>query len=153
MREIKSNLPTGMKGFFAWLAQKQPAIYARVMARLRESQLSGLGITSPDETPAVANQTQAAAPSTAQKIKDVVLALSQGYLTVQQMRAQEKVLDMQLQRAKTGQPPLNLDMAQYGLTGPQVSVGLSPDVKKLLIYGGIGFAALIFLPKLLKGRA
>ncbi len=152
MHHIKSNLPPGMKGFFAWMAQTQPVIHERLIKRIASPSLSGLGITAPDVTPAVVQSTQPAAQSTADKVKDIVLALSQGYLTVQQMNAQKKVLDLQLSRAKQGLPPLSLDMSQYGLTGPQVSVGLSSDTRTMLLYGGLGLAAVLLLPKFLRGR-
>lgn len=47
-----------------------------------------------------------------------------------------------LERAKNGQPPIELATA---------TVGLSPDTKRFITYGAIGLAALFILPKLLKG--
>lgn len=147
MQEIKSNLPGGMKGFLAWLQKTQPRIHERLSEQLRSTELSGLGVTAPDQT-----STAPAATSTVDKIKDMILALSQGYLTFEQMNAQKKVLDLQLSRAQQGLPPLNLDMQQYGLTGPSINVGMSADTKKVLMYGGIGLAAVLLLPKFLRGR-
>lgn len=152
MHEIKSNLPPGMKGFFMWLNRTQPAVHARVVKALARPSLSGLGITAPDATPSVMDSTKPAASTTADKIKDIVLALSQGYLTVQQMNAQKKVLDMQLERAKQGLPPLALDMQQYGLTGPQVSVGVSSDTKSMLGIGAAVLAGVYLLPKFLRRK-
>jgi hypothetical protein len=44
--------------------------------------------------------------------------------------SQRKLLNVQMQRAQQGLPPL--DSGQYGLG---VSMGLSPDTQKLLLYG------------------
>lgn len=150
MHEIKSHLPTGMKGFTAWLAQAQPAVHARFIKHVTRPALHGLGITSPDIV--AVESTQPVAKSTADKVKDIVMALSQGYLTVQQMNAQKKVLDLQLERARQGLPPLNLDMQQYGLTGPQVSFGVTSDTKTMLGIGAAILGAVYLLPKLLRKR-
>lgn len=47
-----------------------------------------------------------------------------------------------LERAKSGLPPLDIATA---------TVGLSPDTKKFIMYGVGGLALLFILPKLLKG--
>lgn len=140
--------PRGMAGFFAWLGATQPAIARAVAVKLaRRSTLGDLGITAPPEvTTTQAPQSQ----SVIDKVKDLVLGASQAYLTYEQMRAQKKVMDAQLQRAQAGLPPLDFNMESYGLVGPQVSVGLSPTTKNLLIWGGAGLAAVYLLPKLLK---
>ncbi len=49
-------------------------------------------------------------------------------LTIQQ----KQILDAQMERMRAGLPPLNA--SQYGVG---VSVGVSPDVQKLLLGGGI----------------
>lgn len=142
--------PRGMRGFFAWLGTVQPAIARAAYIKLaRPSVLGDLGITAPD----VVTTSQApVAQSVADKVKDIVLGVSQAYLGYQQMRAQSKVLDAQLARAQAGLPPLDLNMEQYGLTGPQVSVGLSPTTRTLLIAGAVGLAAVYLLPKMLGKR-
>lgn len=151
MNENKMTLPgnpRGLRGFFAWLGATQPAIARAVFVKLnRGSTLAGLGITAPA---AVTATEKPAAQSTVDKIKDLILGASQAYLTYEQMRAQKKVMDTQLSRAQAGLPPLDLNMEQYGLTGPSVNVGLNDTTRKVLIYGGIGLAAVYLLPKLLK---
>ena len=59
--------------------------------------------------------------------------------------AQRRLLNIQMQRAAAGQPPL--DSSQYGLG---VSVGLGGDTQKLLMFGALGIAALFLLTK--RGR-
>ena len=148
MKENKISLPgnpRGMRGFFAWLNATQPGIARAAWVKLgNPATLGDLGIAAPSQ---VATTQTAVAPTTADKIKDIVLGVSQAYLTYEQMRAQKKVMDMQLQRAQAGLTPLDINMEQYGLTGPSVSVGLSPTTRNVLIYGGAALAAVYLLPK------
>lgn len=53
---------------------------------------------------------------------------------------QKEILNIQLERAKHGLPPL--DNAQFGVG---VNVGLSPQLQNMLIFGGIGLVALLML--------
>ena len=55
---------------------------------------------------------------------------------------QRKLLNIQIQRAKDGQPPL--DMSNYGVG---VSVGISPDVQKLLLIGGAAIVLVMLMKK------
>jgi hypothetical protein len=153
MKEHKMMIPgnpRGLRGFFAWLGMTQPNIGRAVLIKLRHPvKLGDLGIASPEQ---VTTAQGPVAPSTADKIKDLVLGVSQAYLTYEQMQAQKKVMALQLERARAGLAPLDINMEQYGLTGPSVSVGLSPGTKQLLIYGGGALAAVYLLPKLLGKR-
>lgn len=136
--------PRGVKGFFGWLRGTQPQIYGAVMQRVQSGSLGDLGIAAPSAIESEAP----ASPSLADKIKDIVLGVSTAYLSVEQMRAQRKVLDYQLSRMKQGLAPLDIDMNQMGAGGPSVSVGISSDTQKLLIYGGLAvIAAFFFLRK------
>lgn len=149
MMNLPGN-PRGMRGFFAWLDATQPTIGRAVRANLkRPGTLGALGISAPSEI----TTTQApVAPSVADRIKDIVLGVSQAYLTYEQTQAQKKVMDLQLQRARAGLPPADINMEQYGLTGPSVSVGLSSTTRTMLLYGGVGLAAVYLLPKLIGKR-
>lgn len=51
---------------------------------------------------------------------------------------QRSLLNVQVERARQGLPPLN--MSQYAAG---VNVGVSPDVKNLLIVGGLGMLAVL----------
>lgn len=140
----------GGRGFFNWLRVAQPRIYKSVMTRIGDGQgLAGLGLTDPSATsPAVSDAPVQS--SLADKIKDIVMGVSTAYLSAQQLSMQKKVLDMQLQRAKAGLPPADINLEQYGLTGPSVSFGLTPQVTSILIWGVAGLAAVYLIPKLLK---
>ncbi len=151
MKENKFAIPgnpRGMRGFFAWLGTVQPRVAQAAFIKLRRPVMLGsLGLTTPEE---ITTTEKPVAPSILDRVKDIVLGASQAYLTYEQMQAQKKVMNLQLERARSGLPPLDITMEQYGLTGPQVSVGLSPATKTLLIYGGGALAAVYLLPKLLK---
>lgn len=60
-------------------------------------------------------------------------------MTVQQVQ----LMQLNIERAKNGLPPI--DIAAY--TGIGVNVGLSPETKNLLIYGGIALVAVFFLTR------
>lgn len=55
---------------------------------------------------------------------------------------QKQILDVQMDRAKQGLPPL--DASQYGVG---VNVGLSPEVMKMVMLGLVGIGAVIFLSR------
>jgi len=54
---------------------------------------------------------------------------------------QQQLMQLNIERAKKGLPPV--DIAAY--TGIGVNVGLSPDTKNLLIFGGLALVAVFFL--------
>lgn len=142
---------TGMRGFFAWMAVKNPRLYAYAVPAIKtRSALSGLGITGDAATAAASvSESGPVAPSIADKIKDILVGVSQAYLTSQQLKAQKEVLDVQLRRAQAGLPPLDINMQQYGLT-PTAQVGLTSDTKNLLIWGGAAVLAVVVVTKLMK---
>lgn len=143
--------PNGMRGFFAWMKARNPRLYrVGLPAVTQRAALSGLGITGDSAVAAtVASETGPVAPSLADKIKDILLGVSQAYLTNEQMKAQKRVLDAQLARAQAGLPPLDIDMSQYGM-GPSVGVGLSPQTQTFLMWGLAAAGAIYLVPKLLK---
>jgi hypothetical protein len=60
----------------------------------------------------------------------------------------EQLAQVNVDRAKRGLPALQT--SQYA---PQVGVGLDPGTAKLVMFGGIGLAAVILVPKLLARRS
>lgn len=60
---------------------------------------------------------------------------------------QKQLLDVQVDRARQGLPPLNTN--QYGAG---INVGVSQDTQKLLMYGAIGLGALFVFSTLMKGK-
>lgn len=139
--------PRGTKGFLTWLRDRAPNYYRPVMEEFQNGQLSGLGLVGPGETEAASEKPLPA--SVGSTIKDIIAGLSTAYLTKTQADAQKKVLDLQIKRAQAGLAPYDIDLQQYA-SGPTVNVGMSPEVKQMLIWGGIGLAVVLLLPKLLK---
>ncbi|NDC10665.1 MAG: hypothetical protein EBZ75_15275, partial [Oxalobacteraceae bacterium] len=56
---------------------------------------------------------------------------------------QRQLMTLNIERAKKGLPPI--DIASY--SGVGVNVGLSPDTKNLLIFGGLALVAVFFLTR------
>lgn len=143
--------PPGIKGVFAWMSARNPQLHSRVLAVMKSPQMAGLGITSDSAEVTVAAATPApASPSVLDKLQQMLTSAGQLYLTNEQLKQQKKILDMQLQRAQAGLPPLDIDVTKYGLPGPQIGVGLNPQTQTLLIWGAVGLAAVYLLPKFLR---
>ncbi len=138
-----SPYPNGMRGLFAWMRARNPVLYNRAYSKITSASLNGLGIT------AEVAATEPVQKSVADKIRDILLGVSQAYLTAEQMKMQKKVVDAQIARAQAGLPPLDIDMSRYGI-GPQATVGISGDTQKLLLWIAAGAGAIYLIPKLLK---
>ncbi len=143
---------TGLRGFWAWARVNNPRLYAAGLPAIRQrTAMAGLGITGTAADAAVSSDNVGPTdPSIIDKVKEILMGVSQAYLTNEQMQAQKKVLDMQLQRAQAGLPPLDINMQQYGLTGPSVGVAIAPDTMRMLGWGAAALAAVYLIPKLLK---
>jgi hypothetical protein len=144
---------TGTRGFLQWLQTNQPAIYRRARPTIVKQagsalSLAGLGLTDPTTTAA-----ETPAPTSwADSLKNIVMAASQAYLSREQIKAQSKVVDLQLNRARAGLPPLDIDLNSMGLQPPQVQVGVADNTLKMgaLVLGGLGL--LYVLGRVLGGR-
>ena len=150
----RTNNPyaTGMRGFWAWARVNNPRLYAAGLPALRQrTAMAGLGITGTAAEAAISADNTGATPvPIIDKIKQILMGVSQAYLTNEQMKAQKKVLDLQLARAQAGLPPLDINMQQYGLTGPTVGVALESNTMKMLGWGAAALAAVYLIPKLLR---
>jgi hypothetical protein len=151
------NAP-GVEGFWAWVEKYRPGAWEVAKSRLPRLKLSGLGFTVTDSgggATTLFEDSSAGVPSTTSSsgildtVKNALTIASQAYLTKTQLDAQGKILDMQIQRAKAGLPPLNIDPSQYGV--PSVNIGVSANVKQLAIWAGLGIGGL-FLLSMLRGR-
>lgn len=142
----------GTKGFFQYIRRAMPRTYAHIERELRSTgQLQGMGLTAPTVA-AVATETPPSS-SLVDTIKELATVAGQVYLTREQMQAQQQILNVQLQRAQQGLPPLNIDPTTYGLPQPSVGISLDPSTQKILIYGGIGLAVALMLGLIGGGRA
>jgi hypothetical protein len=134
----------GQKGFLIYVKERMPDLYARIKDKVPTGNaLAGLGLVDPTST-----ATQTAAPTDwATMIQNIANTAAQVYLTKEQIQAQNKILNLQLSRAQQGLAPLDLDPSIYGLPSAGVTVGMSPDMKKMLIFGGLGLAAVFLLSR------
>lgn len=158
----------GTKGFLVWLKLNQPLLYREFLKRWNRPEVSGtmsglgdIDVTSglapisvgmPTIDPATSTTSAATDPSLADMLKNLTMGAAQIYLTKTQLDNQSKILDTQLSRAKAGLPPLNIDPANYGLQ-PTIGVGISPQTKTFLMWGGLGIGALFLLGMFGRRRA
>lgn len=77
------------------------------------------------------------APSTPAWLQNIGTNITQFLVGRQQLQTVSEINQINIQRAAAGLPPISPSLAQ-----PGVNVGLSPDLQNLLIYGGLGVAAL-----------
>lgn len=92
--------------------------------------------TSTDTTPA---DTSSSGGWFASALQD----FAQFKLAQQQLNTTNQITALQLQRAKAGLPPLNIDPSTLGV--PSLSVGLSPGVQQILqigVFAALGLMAI-----------
>jgi hypothetical protein len=88
----------------------------------------------------------ATTPATSSWLSSLISGAAQAWSTVTQAQTQQKVTNIQLQRAQAGLAPLNIDPKTLGLSSTSSS-GFSLSGNTML-YLGIGLAALLVLPKM-----
>jgi len=111
--------------FVSWFAKNYPAMNEQVQNRI-----------DADQSLAASDATQKP-PSIWASIVGGIKDLAPAYL---QFRNQKKIMAMQLQRAKQGLPPLNVEQLAPTV---RVQAGLSPDIKRFILpamalIGGLG---------------
>lgn len=152
---------TGVQGFLQWVKARQPYLYRRIEKQLPKAGLAGLADT-PLATVAVDASlvsttglpTSSSSPAIGDILKNLLMGAGQVVLTKQQLDAQKKILNLQLERARAGLPPADIDPTQYGLPGPNVKLGIDSDAKRVLMIGGglLGGAFLLWLVLGSRGR-
>lgn len=134
----------GAKGFFEWMQRALPQTYKGVRREFSSaSGVSGMGLVAPD--PATAASTAPMTPSFMDTIREMAQVAGQAYLTTQQVKAQQQILNVQLDRQARGLAPLAIDPTTYGLPQPSIGISLSPQTQKLVMYGGIGLILAVVL--------
>lgn len=171
----KKGAAPGFPGFFAWLADTHPELYSRAQVALPyyatnygksggnapNIAVAGLGalgaddvlqdVSAPDFSGqafnfGITDSTPLPTSNFADTIANTVKALATSILPVV---GQQKILDVQIQRAKAGLPPL--DTSQLS-DAAGLNVGLTSSTQKtFLMIAGVGAAALIGM-SLLKHR-
>lgn len=151
---------TGPKGYLIWLAQNQPALYREVREKLRpmlpndlkgyaSGSLGGLGQTSQVQLqtigldmsllkdPVIAAAPQGASSTWADTLQNVLQGVAVAYSTKQQIDAQAKLNQIQLDRIRQGLQPMNVDPATLGLQTASATIGIAPNTQKMLMWGGL----------------
>lgn len=173
----KKGAAPGFPGFFGWLAATHPELYNRAQVALpsyatwyggsgsgANINVPGLGrlgaddssvlqdVAAPDFSQSafsigITDSTPLPTSNFADTIANTVKTLASSILPV---IGQQKILDIQLQRAKAGLPPLDTS-ALNDAAG--LHVGLTSSTQKtFLMIAGIGAAALIGMSLLKKHR-
>lgn len=88
--------------------------------------------------PGIIDQARAIAVEGESWIESIARAMG----TVAMADYQRRLLNVQLERARQGLPPL--DASQYGAT---FNVGLAPGTQQMLLIGGIGLLAVLLLAR------
>lgn len=146
--------------FLANIKQNNPALYRAAIMQGQSSGLAGLGATVEEmiaaqnagtdfpnplststATPAADTWYQSAINSTLDFIKQ----LAPAYVATKQAQT---CISINADRARQGLAPI--DCASTGLA-PQVSVGVSPDVR-LIMYVGLGIGAVYLLMRAMRKR-
>lgn len=145
--------------FLAQVKQNNPQLYRAAISHGQNSGLAGLGTTveemiaaqnagtdfpnplAPAPTPAADSWYQSAINSTLDFIKQ----LAPAYVATKQAQT---CISINADRARQGLAPI--DCAAGGLA-PQVSVGVSPDVK-FMMYIGLGIGAVYLLMRSMRKR-
>lgn len=141
----------GKRGFLMWVKHNQPGLYEKIRAKIpAPAGMSAFGLALAD--PASVATPAAASSGWADTLKNLTSSVAQLYLTREQTKAQNRILDLQLQRAMEGKSPLDIDPVKFGVIAPQVQVGVEGQTKQLLIYGGAALALVYVLTQFLKGR-
>lgn len=160
---------TGARGFLVWLKAAMPGAYnaikgdvARFEAKqkahgagkafgdvrsLRDGKLGSLGIL-PGDVPA---GTAPASSGWSDLVSKALTVYAQYKLTDQQLDAAKQIWNVNLQRAQEGLAPLPIDPTEYGVGQPTARIGLTGDTQKMFLWGAGILAAVILLPKLLRG--
>lgn len=115
----------GTAGFIAWLRRDFPQAYA------------ALATKRPDLLRADGGLGQVAPPSRSQQIADFVMPLLQVY-------QQRQILKLQLERAKKGQPPVDVDAYAAPATRVELEAGERTQRVGLLIAGALGLGAVAY---------
>jgi hypothetical protein len=130
--------------FGAYLTTPRFQRFGAYLTQPRATRFGALGddASSSDSTSSAVATTTPGQPDTSW-----INSLATAATTIENINAQSQLNSINIQRAAAGLSPL-----PSSVIGPTVSVGLSSDVQDLLIYGGLGFAALYLVSMLAKKR-
>lgn len=141
---VATHAARGYPGFVGWLAKVHPDVYNRVIATIPDT-VSALrtihsnGSVLHGDDPAASTRTQ-----------QFIAAVTSAATAILPIVQQQKLLKIQLERARAGQPPL--DVGAYVDPNQGVNVGLNPGTQKTLLWLGGGIVGAWLLSRLLGRR-
>jgi hypothetical protein len=164
---VATNASRGFKGFIGWMQEVHPRLYSIMTAtegdfiagqenaRSSGSMLSGLGLVDPStnimgQEVSPGSTVSASSPPTGSVVDQFIQSVTRAAAVLLPLSQQQKVLNLQLQRAKAGLPPLNV--GAYIDQNSGINVGVTPATQKTLLYLGGGLAAAWVLTRFLKHR-
>ena len=135
--------PQAARQFVAWVKANAPDLYSEA---LRRQSVRTLGAVTTGSTAVSTGD------GPLDKLLTTIQTLAPQYL---QYKAQQDVLDVQLDRMRAGLPPLRA--TDYA---PAVQIGVDPNIitnagaqlRPLLIYGGLAVLGVFLLSKAMGGR-
>jgi len=138
------DYPPGKAGFTQWLQDTMPDFYYQVQRRKPElladdfysDYMEGLGMFDDDDDLG-ASDTAAPADSWSSKLLDFAKVAGLAW-------RENKIMNMQLKRAKQGLPPMDTSAL-----APAVQVGLGAPTRNMMMIGAAALAAAFILPKVL----
>lgn len=144
--KARKNAAPGYAGFVGWLAATHPDLYARVEATDPRTVLGLRNRQNPAQT-LMGDETAAPSKTALQQFVDTVVSAGAAVLPLVQ---QQKVLKMQLERAKQGLPPL--DVGSYIDPNAGLNVGINPGTQKTLLWLGGGIVGAFLLSRIFGRR-
>lgn len=146
--------------FLTWLKQREPVVFRQALQHAETAKahfvaqsgnpaaLSGLGLTTTKEGGAVVES-----KNWWQSLAEGITQAGTAYLAY---KGQKAAIDLNLQRAQQGLPPI--DVSRYTAPTVRTQVDVSPEILARLREGGTntlllvgGIAAALLLPRLLGG--
>lgn len=137
-----SGFKPGVPGFVSWVKTAHPAIYRAAQDRLSVMRMDGLGLSSPDDLSEVKVNVQKVAESGGPGAANMILSTFKDLVSVGlPLYQQQKLFDLQLQRAKAGLAPLDTSAIQ---DSGAIRVGVDSATRNtgLWVVGGLAAALL-----------
>lgn len=142
---MKPITQTGTKGLFLYLRQQFPDVYQQVAKQISQAgSLAGFG----DIEPAAAASSAPPSSSLADTIKQIANTVASGYLSIEQQKAQSKILDAQISQAQKGLPPLNIDPRAYGLPGAPPAQSMLASIPPWGIWAALAAVGLLIFTRM-----
>jgi hypothetical protein len=144
----KAGATPGLPGFVGWLAAVHPKLYSMVQASA-PNQVSAIENMRSPGAQLSGDVPAPTAPSiSGTALQQFVSTVTQAGAAILPLVQQQKILNLQLQRAKQGLPPL--DVGAYIDPNQGLNVGLNPATQRTLLWLGGGLFGAWVLTRVLR---